>query len=346
VTRDDLLGLLSHDNLQAFLHVIREGESSNDDSGYTVLNGGEHFQAPPWEHPNRVGQGGKSTAAGAYQTIAKTWAALVTQYGFVDFSPINQDCGAAALIVQHGALDLVLAGRPLEAIRRINSKWIEWECFERKDFLAQVPQIFAAYGGKETGRSVPVAPVTSAAQTKVEKPMGIFAALLPTILQSLPQLISVFGSSSDSEVAKRNQAAGVLVADTLVKATQAVNLQDAVERLNDPQNLAAAHDAINALIPSLVESGGGGIGEARKAAFAPDQTPFWKNPAFIIAALLAPLIYMVAVEILFNPSGQTWSDDIKMMFVTAIVSGLLGSITGFFLGSSLGSQSKNAVAKA
>ena len=50
---------------------------------------------------------------------------------------------------------------------------------------------------------------------------------------------------------------------------------------------------------------------------------------------------MVAAAVLFGIGGQTWSDDIKTLLVTAIVTGALGSITGFFLGSSLGSQRKN-----
>lgn len=339
MTKDELLGALSHDNLQAFLHLIREGESSNDESAYTTLNGGEHFTAPPWEHPNRIGVRGTSTAAGAYQFVIRTWKALATQYGFEDFSPINQDCGAVALIAQHDALDLVLAGRPLEAIRRINSKWVEWECFQNPKFIAKVSEVFAAYGGREP--SADPAPVPFSAPSNQEvKPMGVFAALLPTILQSLPQLISVFGSPNDSEVAKRNQAAGVIVADTLVKATNAVNLQDAVDKIqSDPNALDAAHRAVNDLIPSLVEAGSGGIGGARKASADPAQLPFWKQPAFAFLIASVPLVYMLAVSVLFGIGGVEWSDDAKMMVATGILAVIAGG-SAYFWGSSFGSQKK------
>jgi hypothetical protein len=72
-----------------------------------------------------------------------------------------------------------------------------------------------------------------------------------------------------------------------------------------------------------------------------DQLPFYKNPAVHHRrAFNSADLHGRGVSC--SSLGQTWSDDIKMMFVTAIVSGLLGSVTGFFLGSSLGSQKKDA----
>lgn len=169
----------------------------------------------------------------------------------------------------------------------------------------------------------------------------IVLPILSVLAQMIPQLGAMFGSGS--EVAQRNVAAGTLVAQKLVEVTQSVNLQEAAEKIqNDPQALADAKAAVQEVVYQLSEVGGG-ITKARESAYDPNQVPLYKNPAFIVAGLLTPLIYMVAVEILFNPSKQTWSDDIKMMFVTAVVSGLLGSITGFFMGSSLGSQKKDAM---
>ena len=43
---------LKNTNVQAFLRVIRAGESSQDDSAYTVINGGSHFtdfSKHPWD---------------------------------------------------------------------------------------------------------------------------------------------------------------------------------------------------------------------------------------------------------------------------------------------------------
>ena len=356
MTRDDLLAALTHDNVQAFLRVIRQGESSQDDNAYRTIFGGKLFDVPPWEHPNELVRlnGLQSTAAGAYQFLARTWYSLVKQYGFPDFSPSSQDQAAVALIAGRGALDDVIAGRLDAAILKCAKEWASLPGSlygQPTQTLKDCREIFAAYGGREAPSSPVSQPDGPSSSQKVDqssykvaqevKPMpAILAALLPTILQSIPQLISVFGSGNDSEVAKRNQAAGVIVADTLVKATNAVNLEDAVTKIqSDPQALAAAHDAVNDLLPRLVEAGGGGIDGARKASADPSQLPFYKQPAFVFLVAATPLVYMLAVSVLFGVGGGTWSDDAKMMVAT----GILGVLTGggaYFWGSSVGSSKK------
>jgi len=168
----------------------------------------------------------------------------------------------------------------------------------------------------------------------------LLAAFGPELIKLIPQLGAWFGSGSEVQV--RNVQAATAVVDGIVKATGSPNLQAAIETMQASPAAAQAARAAVAEVMALVEVGGG-IAEARKLAASPEQIVFYKNPAFLMATALLPLLYMVAVEILFNPSGQLWSDDIKMMFVTAIISGLLGSITGFFLGSSLGSQRKTGM---
>jgi hypothetical protein len=167
----------------------------------------------------------------------------------------------------------------------------------------------------------------------------IVVPILSVLASLIPELGKMFGSGS--EVANRNIAAGTLIADKLVQITQAVNLQEAAEKIqNDPETLRLARLAVSDVV-ALMEVGGG-IPEARRAAFNPDQVPPWKNPAVWFAAAVIPLVYLVAVAVLFGVGDQSWSDDIKTLFVTAIVTGALGSMTGFFLGSSMGSQKKDA----
>jgi len=125
MTRDDFRTALQHKNVVAFLRLIRAGESNQSDSAYRVMFGGSHFTAPPWKHPHRRVTVGRltSTAAGAYQFLARTWDGLVLQYQFEDFSPRNQDLGAVALIAQRGALDDVIAGRIEDAVRKCRKEW-------------------------------------------------------------------------------------------------------------------------------------------------------------------------------------------------------------------------------
>ena len=125
MTRDDFQAALQHTNVVAFLHLIRAGETNQTDDAYRELFGGALFDAPPWQHPHRAVTVGRltSTAAGAYQFLAKTWDGLVSQYQFEDFSPANQDLAAVALVAQHDALDDVIAGRITDAVEKCRKEW-------------------------------------------------------------------------------------------------------------------------------------------------------------------------------------------------------------------------------
>lgn len=125
-TRSDLRSALECPNVRAFLHAIRLGEGTSDDKGYLRIVGGDHFdhfldhpRAPRWIRRYKVW----STAAGAYQIIAKTWDGLCRQYQFEDFSPQCQDEAAVALIAEKRALRHVKAGRIEQAIALLGGVW-------------------------------------------------------------------------------------------------------------------------------------------------------------------------------------------------------------------------------
>jgi muramidase (phage lysozyme) len=343
-SRDTLLEALQSNNLQAFLRVIREGESSQDDRAYFMRFGGlgnppAYFDSldahPRIFEPTHGGK--KSSAAGAYQATWTTWREEQAKYGWPDFSRQSQDEFAVARIIYRGALDAVKSGRFYEACRLCRNEWTSLPGgSEPNSATKRALAVYHEHGGALAAPSdaVPVNP-----PEKVKPMAPIVLPLLQLASGLIPQLAALFGSGS--EVAQRNVAAGKIVADTLVKATEAVNLQEAVERIQtDPQALQAAKEAVAQVWPSITESGGGGIGEARKAAYSADQVPPWKNPAVWVTLVFVPLIYGAAYAVLFVPG---FSDEIKVVVITAIFAGLLGSITGFFLGSSLGSQKKDSM---
>lgn len=168
----------------------------------------------------------------------------------------------------------------------------------------------------------------------------LLTAFGPELVKLIPQFASMFGSGSEVQV--RNAKAAEAAVSAVVEAVQAPNLQAAIEKMQaDPEAVKAAQIAA-AEVLALVEVGGG-IVEARKASYDPGQVDWWRNPAVIVAIAVLPLVYMVVTAVVFGVGGQTWSDDVKTLTVTAILSGALGSITGFFLGSSLGSQRKTAL---
>ena len=125
MTRDDFHAALQHKNMVAFLRLIRAGETNQTANAYRTMFGGALFTAPPWKHPHRRVTVGRltSTAAGAYQFLAKTWDGLVAQFDFEDFSPRNQDLGAVALIAGRGALEDVIAGRITDAVQKCRKEW-------------------------------------------------------------------------------------------------------------------------------------------------------------------------------------------------------------------------------
>ena len=163
--------------------------------------------------------------------------------------------------------------------------------------------------------------------------------ILPLIQMAatlIPQLAAQFGSGS--EVANRNIAAAKVLGEEIVKATNTPNLQAAVEKMQaEPEALAAAKAAVAQIYPELFEVGGG-VDAARKSAATNEQLPFYKNSAFIFWMTVVPLVYGGVYAVLFGDGN--FSDDAKMMVLTALFTGILGAGTGFFLGSSLGSQRK------
>jgi muramidase (phage lysozyme) len=226
--------------VQGFLALIRQGETNQTDDAYRMCFGGSLFDAPPWVHPNTPITKGSltSTAAGAYQFLASTWKGLVAQYHFEDFSPANQDLGAIALIAGRKALAAVKAGDIHAAIRLCGQEWASLpgsQYGQPTQKLSKALEVYRQAGG---ALSEPADPPPVKAEVKMP---AALLAFLPEVLKLIPALGGLFGSGS--EVSNRNLAAAQVVGDTLVKATQAVNVQDAVEKMQaDPTILADRHE--------------------------------------------------------------------------------------------------------
>jgi muramidase (phage lysozyme) len=235
-------------NRHAFRVVISDCEGTPGDEGYRALFGwrpgnGKVF-ASFADHPRQFfpykqldGTVVRTSAAGKYQATATTWDDFIRECGPHDFSPASQDKFADWLITKCGAMPDVDAGRLREAIEKCGGRWASLPS-------ARVPQPRRSYefcvqsfikaGGVLAGSTKPT-----------EAPVPIFAALLPTILGLIPQLASIF--KPGSEVAQRNVQAATVVANTLVEATQSVNLQEAVEKMQtDPAMKDAAAKAVQA----------------------------------------------------------------------------------------------------
>jgi lysozyme len=167
--------------------------------------------------------------------------------------------------------------------------------------------------------------------TPMEKPvLPVLGALLPTIIGMIPQLTKVF--TDGTSVTDRNIVVAQKVGELIVDATQATNLQDAVETMQrDPEALQAATAAVQSQMYDLVEAGGGGIAGARAFAASSDGK-FFYSPAFWVTVLLMPLLYGTVWIALTSESG--FSNEVRAAIASAVVTGILGAVVGFWLGSS------------
>lgn len=360
---DELRKALQHPNVQAFLRVIRAGESSQDDSAYATMFGGGRF-TDLTHHPNQAITRGNltSTAAGAYQFLHRTWVECAAAVGLIDFGPLAQDLGAVFLIRRRNALADVLAGRISAAITKCNREWASLPGSpygQPTRTLAQALATYAAHGGVLDGMPAPAPPpapspappspapaLVTSPETKTMPLPAIIGALLPSLIEAIPKLGKLFGSGS--EVAERNVAAATMAVQIAQEAVGARNAQEAVEVIKaDPTAAQVAQTAIQDRWLELTEAGGDGIAGARKADAAimlnPEVTLF-KSPAFVVTLLLLPLVYMTVGAVLFT---DKFSDDMKAMVIGAVISGLLvGALTSYWFGTSASSARKTELGAA
>lgn len=165
---------------------------------------------------------------------------------------------------------------------------------------------------------------------------AIAAAVLPAIISAAPDLFKIF-TDKGASVPEKNVAAASKVLEIAKDVTGAVNEQEAAEKMQEPEHKAAFQQAVQERWFELVESGGGGIDGARKANLDAMSTPLWHQPALWVTAALVPLVYLVVYAVLFK-EGAT--PELKIQVVTAVISGVLGAVTGFWMGTSFGSQRK------
>lgn len=334
---------LKNTNVQAFLRVIRAGETSQDDIAYRTMFGGGTF-ASFNDHPRvkNSAAGLVSTAAGAYQFLERTWDGLDAKYNFPDFSPATQDFAAVALILGRGALDDVLAGRFEQAVRKCNKEWasLPWSPYGQPTRnIEQARKVYEAYGGTYSESIQPEQP-TVAKETKMV-PLPIIGLAIQAIAAFMPKVRELFPGS---EVAERNLKAAEAVVNIAKDAIGAANEQDLITKLKeDPQAANVVEKAVQDNWFGIVEVGGG-IVEARKAALemTKAEVSLWKNPAFIISMVLLLPVYAVIGSVigLFGEANTIlWDDNVRML-VVGIISNVVSGTMGFWLGSSFGSQKK------
>lgn len=330
---EQLLEALRSPNLQAFLRVIRAGESSQELKAYFTVVGGEVVESLEAHPKRRVWLPGLklwSTAAGAYQFLLGTWAECVEALKLPDFSAPSQDLAAAFLIRRRGALADVLAGRVEAAIKKCAKEWASLPGSpygQPTRSLKQALATYSAYGG-----AFAEAPVLATTEPPPMLPAALLTAFLPSLLEAAPKLLDIF--KSDGEIAQRNVKAAQVAFDIAKDALQATNEQEVLEKLKtDPEAPAIVQKAIEDRWFELTEAGGGGIEGARKAdlAMASSLNGMIQSPSFWIALLMLPLVYMI-VGAVVGLWGVGFSDDVRAAIANGVVGMIIGGLIGYYYG--------------
>lgn len=120
--------LLKNRKIRAFLDTIAFAEGTFHKFGYNTVFGAYLFKDLS-DHPRVIisnkHKGGvlRSSAAGRYQFLEKTWDSLAKPLKLNSFSPINQDKAAIALIVKNRALPDILSNNLASAMKKLNYLW-------------------------------------------------------------------------------------------------------------------------------------------------------------------------------------------------------------------------------
>lgn len=116
-------------NRAAFLDMLAYSEGTAGPNGYRTLFGGTLF-TDTRDHPrqfftftNSIGKTLRTSAAGRYQFLSRTWDELRAKLDLPDFGAASQDAAALELCRQRGALADIDAGRIEAAIKKCAPTW-------------------------------------------------------------------------------------------------------------------------------------------------------------------------------------------------------------------------------
>jgi putative chitinase len=160
----------------------------------------------------------------------------------------------------------------------------------------------------------------------------ILGALLPSLIDAIPKLASIF--KPGSVVAERNVKAAELVFDIARTASGAVNAQEAVEKIQaDPAVAATVAKAVEDRWYELTEAGGG-IVAAREAdaKFVASGLPVWRSPSFLFTLLMWPIIVSIVGALIGLWGTLKLSESLTGNMLTGIITAILFGGAGYYYG--------------
>lgn len=192
------------------------------------------------------------------------------------------------------------------------------------------------------GESTSIQPVAAPVVARQESRMApILAALLPSLVSLIPEIGKLFG---DGPKTAQNVKIAEKVAEVVVAATAAPNLQGAVEAMErDPSLAAAARDAVRQQWFEIVPADGGGIEGARAVAVQATAGQDWRAIGYgVVLGVLAIMVVggggVMMWALIRDPATTA---EQRGMLIGALVS-MISIPLAFFFGSSVSSRSKDA----
>jgi lysozyme len=191
----------------------------------------------------------------------------------------------------------------------------------------------------ETASAAEDRPLTPIQEQPMPAPLiPILAAVLPSLIRSIPDFGKLF--SSGSEVSERNVKAVEMAVGIVQEAVGARNAQEAAEIVaSDPAQAEVAQEAVRARWHELTEIGGG-LESARKAdaAFVAAGSNPLHSPAFLISLALLVMPIMLLVDV-FYVHSTAYTAELRTQIVTGVLM-VIAIVGGYWLGSSFGSAKK------
>lgn len=356
---DSLRPFVGNANVQAFLRVLREGESSQEDAAYFMRWPGKTFDDLT-KHPKifEPGPNGPSSAAGAYQITWTTYNDFAPRLGVDDFSRQTQDLIAVAIIHSENALLDVYEGRVVEAIQKLGGRWASLPSStvgQPTVKLARLLDVYRAHGGTLSQPAGPLPPAPSVSSGPPPEPAP--AAPSPSEpTMPLPVAVAV-GLATElwrilRPTEKVAQVAGAIekAAPVLLEAARqavpaAVNEQQAVDQIKANPQLQAqfrvqAFSRWEDIEPAL-------LFEEKSRQEARTFNERWDGDRLIFGQLrFVELLSLIFV--LISASGaylvltnEKFPAELKGAVVTLILIGGWTAVQQFWLGSSRGSQVKD-----
>lgn len=369
-------------NLHAFLEMIRAGEGTADVDGYRRHFGGRLFHSYV-DHPRVAVSAGAwtSTAAGAYQFLARTWDECRAALALPDFSPRSQDLAAVFLIRRRGALPDALAGQLDRAIAKCAREWASLPGSpygQPTRTLAQATQTYLAAGGAlardmavapapagvglaapaPAADATPASPTAPAAASAVLIPaeagrptetpamLPFVAAALPALIEAAPALIRVFG---DSPAAERNAQAAETLARVAREATGQATTEAAVQAIQaSPGSAAAYREAVHAALPELADA----VATARAADEASrdralDRTLQLSRESggrwlYLVGAAAGVVVVASYAIVMLVLLREGFSDETRAMLLGQVVVMGFGTVVAFLFGSNFSNRVEQA----